>query len=66
MEENDGSGRVTLYFGLDREAQNGAATVGFWFLQDGNFGLGKAINNIAWDFNGVHVDGTSDLFDELL
>ena len=54
---DNSTGEVSLFFGLDREAQNGAATVGYWFLQDPNFGLGSAINKNAYVFNGKHKDG---------
>jgi uncharacterized repeat protein (TIGR01451 family) len=46
---------VIAYFGLDRYASNGAAQVGFWFLQDDDFGLtgGPAVGA----FSGEHVNG---------
>ncbi len=49
------SGNTIVYFGLDRYASNGAAQVGFWFLQDDGFGLtgGPA----AGGFSGKHVEG---------
>jgi len=47
-------GDVIVYFGLDRYASNGAAQVGFWFLQS-DFGLvgGPA----SGTFSGKHVNG---------
>ncbi len=47
-------GSLLVYFGLDRYASNGAAQVGFWFLQD-QFGLkgGPA----GGSFDGSHVNG---------
>jgi hypothetical protein len=59
---DNSTGEVSLFFGLDREAQNGAATVGYWFLQDPNFGLGRAINKNAYAFNGQHKDGKPKWF----
>lgn len=55
---DNSTGRVSMYFGLDREAQNGAATVGYWFFQDGRVGLGSAVSSQAYAFNGQHMDGT--------
>jgi hypothetical protein len=55
---NDSSGEVSLFFGLDREAENGAATVGYWFLQDPSFRLGAAITKNSYAFEGKHMDGT--------
>jgi len=39
-------GDVFAYFGLDRYASNGAAQVGFWFLQD-DFGLTNAGGSVG-------------------
>lgn len=54
---DNSTGRVSMFFGLDREAQNGAATVGYWFFQDGRVGLGSAVGRQAYAFNGQHMDG---------
>jgi uncharacterized repeat protein (TIGR01451 family) len=43
---------LLVYFGLDRYASNGAAQVGFWFLQDDNFGV-----NDNKTFGGQHEVG---------
>ena len=48
-------GDVIVYFGLDRYASNGAAQVGFWFLQS-DFGLVNA-DGAAGTFTGEHVNG---------
>jgi uncharacterized repeat protein (TIGR01451 family)/fimbrial isopeptide formation D2 family protein len=50
----DHEGELIVYFGLDRYASNGAAQVGFWFIQD-DFGLtgGPA----SGGFTGQHVVG---------
>jgi hypothetical protein len=53
--END-IGDLILYFGLDRFSVNGSAQVGFWFLQDPNFGLSNTSSQGGFLFNGVHQD----------
>jgi uncharacterized repeat protein (TIGR01451 family) len=47
----DDNGKLIIYFGLDRYANNGDAQVGFWFLQEpvGLVGDGT--------FSGVHSEG---------
>jgi uncharacterized repeat protein (TIGR01451 family) len=48
------NGDLIVYFGLDRYASNGAAQVGFWFLQD-DFGLTGGPTDGG--FSGKHVNG---------
>jgi len=47
---------LILYFGLDRFSANGSAQVGFWFLQDPNFGLTNIPQSGGFKFSGVHMD----------
>jgi uncharacterized repeat protein (TIGR01451 family) len=49
-------GDLIIYFGLDRYAVNGSAQVGFWFLQDPNFGLTDTSSKGGYKFSGVHMD----------
>ena len=48
-------GDEVLYFGLERNGNNGAANVGFWFLQDDSVDCESPGGNTA--FTGSHVDG---------
>ncbi len=48
---NDDDGDLIVYFGLDRYASNGAAQVGFWFLQNG------ISENADKTFSGSHANG---------
>lgn len=41
-----------VYFGMDRFATEGSANLGFWFLQDDQFGLGEGDT-----FSGRHQEG---------
>src|SRR4051812_2399445 len=50
-------GNVIAYFGLDRYASNGAAQVGFWFLQDTTVGLTTGPGGTSGGFSGHHVNG---------
>jgi hypothetical protein len=50
-------GDLIVYFGLDRYANNGSAQVGFWFLQDPNFGLTDTPRSGGFEFSGVHQVG---------
>jgi hypothetical protein len=51
------AGDLIVYFGLDRYANNGSAQVGFWFLQDPNFGLTNTPRSGGFEFSGVHQVG---------
>jgi uncharacterized repeat protein (TIGR01451 family) len=53
---NNNIGDLILYFGLDRFSANGSAQVGFWFLQDPNFGLTNTPESGGLKFSGAHVD----------
>jgi hypothetical protein len=48
-------GDEVLYFGLERNGNNGAANVGFWFLQDDSVDCESPGGNTP--FTGSHVDG---------
>jgi hypothetical protein len=48
-------GDEVLYFALERNGNEGAANVGFWFLQDNNVNCESAGGNTA--FTGNHTDG---------
>jgi hypothetical protein len=48
-------GHQILYFGLERNSNNGDANVAFWFLQDNTVGC-DSTNGTA-TFSGHHVDG---------
>ncbi len=50
-------GDLIVYFGLDRFANNGSAQVGFWFLQDPNFGLTTTKDGGGYRFSGHHEVG---------
>jgi uncharacterized repeat protein (TIGR01451 family) len=50
-------GDLIIYFGLDRYANNGSAQVGFWFLQDPNFGLTTTPDGGGYLFSGHHEIG---------
>jgi uncharacterized repeat protein (TIGR01451 family) len=50
-------GDLIVYFGLDRYANNGSAQVGFWFLQDPNFGLTTTKDGGGYRFSGYHEVG---------
>src|SRR5262245_28470617 len=50
------TGDLIVYFGLDRFANNGSAQVGFWFLQDPNFGPTTTPQGGGFKFSGVHKD----------
>ncbi len=50
-------GDLILYYGLDRFSSNGSAQVGFWFLQDPNFGLTNTASGGGFKFSGAHQDG---------
>jgi uncharacterized repeat protein (TIGR01451 family) len=50
-------GDLIIYFGLDRFANNGSAQVGFWFLQDPEFGLTTTPSGGGYLFSGHHVVG---------
>ncbi len=50
-------GDLIIYFGLDRYANNGSAQVGFWFLQDPNFGLTTIKDGGGYQFSGLHEVG---------
>jgi hypothetical protein len=52
------SGHQFLYFGLERNFNQGDANVAFWFLQDGTANCSAA--NGTTNFTGNHADG--DLF----
>lgn len=49
-------GDLILYYGLDRFSANGSAQVGFWFLQDPEFGLTNNAAGGGFEFSGAHVD----------
>ncbi|MGH3119231.1 MAG: hypothetical protein ACRDQ2_19365, partial [Gaiellales bacterium] len=49
-------GDLIIYYGLDRFSSNGSAQVGFWFLQDPNFGLTDTPSGGGFQFSGAHVD----------
>jgi hypothetical protein len=52
------SGAEVLYFGLERNGNEGAASVGFWFLQDGTVDCeGPVSGGGAVQFAGNHQDG---------
>jgi len=53
--END-VGDLIVYFGLDRFSTNGSAQVGFWFLQDPDFGLSNISSGGGFQFTGQHRD----------
>jgi hypothetical protein len=53
--END-VGDLIVYFGLDRFSTAGSAQVGFWFLQDPDFGLSNRAAGGGFEFNGQHQD----------
>jgi hypothetical protein len=51
-------GDEVLYFGLERNGNEGAANVGFWFLQDGTVNcLGPETGGGSVPFVGNHRDG---------
>ncbi len=50
-------GDLIVFFGLDRFANNGSAQVGFWFLQDPNFGLTTIKDGGGYQFSGHHEIG---------
>ena len=49
-------GDLILYYGLDRFSANGSAQVGFWFLQDPDFGLTSTPSGGGYKFSGSHLD----------
>ncbi len=49
-------GDLIIYFGLDRFSAAGSAQVGFWFLQDPNFGLTNIASGGGFKFSGVHTN----------
>ena len=49
-------GDLIIYYGLDRFSANGSAQVGFWFLQDPNFGLTNTPSGGGFKFSGVHTN----------
>jgi hypothetical protein len=49
-------GDLIVYFGLDRFSTAGSAQVGFWFLQDPDFGLSNTSSGGGFEFNGQHQD----------
>src|SRR6266545_1026980 len=51
--ENNVGDRI-IYYGLDRFSSNGSAQVGFWFLQDPDFGLTNIQSGGGFKFSGVH------------
>jgi hypothetical protein len=53
--END-VGDLIVYFGLDRFSTAGSAQVGFWFLQDPDFGLSNISSGGGFQFTGQHQD----------
>jgi hypothetical protein len=53
--END-VGDLIVYFGLDRFSTAGSAQVGFWFLQDPDFGLTNTPSGGGFRFSGQHQD----------
>jgi len=53
---NNNVGDLIVYFGLDRFSANGSAQVGFWFLQDPNFGLTNIPAGGGFRFSGVHTN----------
>jgi uncharacterized repeat protein (TIGR01451 family) len=53
--END-IGDLIIYYGLDRFSAAGSAQVGFWFLQDPNFGLSQTSSGGGFQFSGAHQD----------
>src|SRR5574341_1472658 len=53
---NNNVGDLIIYYGLDRFSANGSAQVGFWFLQDPNFGLTNIASGGGFKFSGVHMD----------
>jgi hypothetical protein len=50
-------GDLIIFFGLDRYANNGSAQVGFWFVQDPNFGLTTTPSGGGYLFSGHHMVG---------
>jgi uncharacterized repeat protein (TIGR01451 family) len=54
---NNNVGDLIIYFGLDRFSTAGSAQVGFWFLQDPDFGLTDTASGGGFKFSGQHVDG---------
>jgi len=52
-------GKLYLYFGLDKLANNGDAALGFWFVQQGVSPAGNVGGNNALDFlpNNAHKNG---------
>jgi uncharacterized repeat protein (TIGR01451 family) len=54
---NNDAGDLIVYFGLDRFSTAGTAQVGFWFLQDQDFGLTDTASGGGFEFSGQHVDG---------
>jgi hypothetical protein len=54
-------GDTIIYFGMDRFATQGSANVGFWFLQDPNFGIvaGDPAGSTS-GFTGEHKTGFLD------
>lgn len=51
------NGHLVLYAGLDRFDNSGAATAGFWFLQDGVSENLAVTQNGGHPFIGTHTDG---------
>jgi hypothetical protein len=49
-------GDLIVYFGLDRFSTAGSAQVGFWFLQDPDFGLTNDATGGGFRFSGQHQD----------
>src|SRR5262245_58923845 len=49
-------GDLIVYYGLDRFSASGSAQVGFWFLQDPNFGLTNLPSGGGFTFSGQHVN----------
>jgi hypothetical protein len=47
-------GDLIVYFGLDRFSTAGSAQVGFWFLQDPDFGLTNDASGGGFKFSGQH------------
>ena len=57
LQEQPGGSKI-LYFGLEKDVDNGDNNVGFWLLQDGN--VNCTSSGGAADFTGEHQEG--DLF----
>ncbi|HET6922742.1 MAG TPA: hypothetical protein VFI16_06310, partial [Anaeromyxobacteraceae bacterium] len=53
---NNKVGDLIIYYGLDRFSANGSAQVGFWFLQDPNFGLTNTPSGGGFLFSGAHTN----------